>query len=50
MPLYQSLPRKSDLRKKMGKAARKTILERLSWEQIAEQYKPLTKILGVEQQ
>ena len=40
----------ADLRKKMGKAARKTILERLSWEQIAEQYKPLTKILGVEQQ
>jgi len=38
----------ADLRKKMGKAARKTILERLSWENIAEQYKPLTKIAGVE--
>ena len=37
-----------DLREKMGKDARKTILERLSWEKIAEQYKPLTKILGVE--
>ena len=35
-------------RKKMGKRARKTIHKRLSWAKIAEQYKPLTEILGVE--
>ena len=40
------LKENAPLRERIGKAARRTVLDKLTWKKIAEQYTPLPSLLG----
>lgn len=45
--ILNRLKKNEKLRMRIGKAARQTVIENLSWGKIVQQYTPLTKLMGV---